>query len=115
MNRSDWFKLYGAYLASPVWKEKRRAVLSRCNGTCEVCRWPFRRAATQVHHTRKAYAHMRKHGFGSEPNRRDYLIGICETCHSSIHGRPVGGRLKSRASNRFTRAVSRFVARTIFP
>ena len=43
----QWWELYNAYLRSPVWLNKRRRVLQRCNGWCEGC---GERRAIQVHH-----------------------------------------------------------------
>ena len=67
-----WWAWFRAYLESPAWAARRRAVLSRARGCCEACGW---RPATQVHHL--TYDHV-----GNEPLWE--LRAICKTCHDPI-------------------------------
>lgn len=65
---------YRAYLASPQWAQRRREVLGRAGGLCEICAQP----ATQVHHL-----HYRN--IGNE--QRGDLMAVCRECHELIHAR----------------------------
>lgn len=78
-----WWRLYDAYLLSPVWRTKRARVLERANGYCEGCgeRW-----ATQVHHLRYPQ--------GCTPGSAEWIAreklfdlrAICQLCHVDVHG-----------------------------
>lgn len=67
--------LYDAYVGqnSPEWQERREAVLSRDDHTCQVCKI---RPAEQVHHL--SYANL-----GDEP--LEDLQAVCSACHEAIH------------------------------
>lgn len=75
MNDEQWFREHAAYLATPQWAERRRAVLARdkrqCRAGLEVCTGD----ATQVHHL--TYRHWR-----CEPLFD--LVSVCTPCHESI-------------------------------
>jgi len=70
-----WWRQYEAYLASPEWRVKREAVLSRCNRVCQVCE---KSPATEVHHV--TYDRVGEEQDGD-------LMGVCRTCHEAIHGK----------------------------
>lgn len=65
---------YYAYLGSPQWIEKRRAILQRDNYVCQAC---LNRKATQAHHL--TYDHI-----FDEPLFD--LVAICDVCHDRLHG-----------------------------
>jgi hypothetical protein len=64
---------YEAYLNSPEWKARRKAVLERCGGVCERCR---KYLVDEVHHL--TYAHV-----FNEP--LEDLQGLCKPCHALLH------------------------------
>jgi 5-methylcytosine-specific restriction endonuclease McrA len=68
-----WWAVYGAYLKSPEWAERRRRVLARAEGRCERC---GHERATQVHHLtyRRVGAEWLKD-----------LLAICNACHEHHH------------------------------
>lgn len=66
---------YQAYLCSREWAELRMAVIDRANGKCERC---YRDKIQCVHHL----TYARKYDEGMED-----LQGLCDACHSFIHGR----------------------------
>ena len=68
----EWWADYRAYLQTPQWAARRRAVLERENWICEACR---KNRATQVHH--ETYKHLR-----SEPLFE--LHAICDECHEKL-------------------------------
>lgn len=68
---------YREYLESPEWKEKRTAVMERCNYWCEDCR---RERAVHVHHL--TYERIYNEDL-------EDLIGVCKSCHEDRHG--IGG------------------------
>lgn len=74
-DRASWWAWYSAYLASVDWARRRRAVLQRAGGRCELCR---RRRAHHIHHL--TYARV-----GREP--LSDLQALCQPCHESVHGR----------------------------
>lgn len=65
------FPDYQAYLASPVWRAKRKRVMDRDNWRCACGA-----RAEQVHH--RSYAQI-----GREP--LSDLIAVCDACHTQIH------------------------------
>ena len=67
------FKSYNEYMASSLWRRRRKQILKRANYMCESCKI---RKATQVHH--KTYKHL----FNEYPNE---LIALCGTCHLQKH------------------------------
>lgn len=67
-----WWVWYDGYLASSIWKEKRRLVMLRAQGVCEACR---SESATEVHHL--SYAHV-----GKEPLFD--LVAVCKSCHAGL-------------------------------
>ncbi len=74
----EWWDEYDAYLRSPEWQAKRRAVLERDEHLCQGCR---KQLANQVHH------------LTYERKCREMLfdlVSVCDDCHSSIHA-PKGG------------------------
>jgi 5-methylcytosine-specific restriction endonuclease McrA len=74
-DQTEWWRVYGDYLGSPEWEERRRLVLDRAGGACEGCRCA---RATQVHH--KTYRHV-----GAEFLWE--LVAICNDCHQRLHPR----------------------------
>lgn len=68
-----WWREYDAYLKTPVWQQKRAAVMARSGGCCEGC---ATRLATQVHHL--SYAHV-GHELLFE------LVAVCDACHRTLH------------------------------
>lgn len=71
--RQAFVEEYHDYLATPEWREKADAVLSRDRYLCQGCR---KRRATQVHHL--TYAHR-----GAEFLFE--LISLCDECHERLH------------------------------
>jgi hypothetical protein len=69
---SEWWDQYRAYLQSPEWRARSRAVIERAHGICEAC---GKRAATQAHHT--TYTHV-----GDEPLFE--LRAVCNQCHEKL-------------------------------
>jgi hypothetical protein len=69
--RKEWFAAHTAYLKSPEWAAKRKAVLRR-NPICQACGF---RAAVQAHHL--TYKHWR-----NEPLFE--LVAVCVRCHAKI-------------------------------
>lgn len=65
-------KEYKSYLASDHWALRRKAVINRANGLCEICNSP----AEEVHH--KTYTRI-----GNE--QPDDLMAVCRACHELIH------------------------------
>lgn len=66
---------YEAYLRSPEWDAKRRAVLKRDGYQCTVCLATD--TTLQVHHL--MYAATR------EEETLDYLTTVCKACHDEYH------------------------------
>lgn len=66
---------YQRYLCSREWAELRNAVLSRCGGICERCRWV---PASHVHHL----TYIRKYR-----ERPEDLMAMCAPCHEFTHGK----------------------------
>jgi hypothetical protein len=62
-----------AYLRSDAWQEKRKLVLARAYGRCELC--PAAEAA-EVHH--RTYIRL-----GDEPLTD--LVAVCRVCHRALH------------------------------
>jgi hypothetical protein len=71
--REEWFARYDAYLLTPEWARRRRAVLRRAKGTCEGC---LVRPATQVHHL--TYERVGREMLFD-------LAAVCDECHAAIH------------------------------
>jgi hypothetical protein len=77
-----WQILYGNYLTTPTWKNKRALVHKRANGLCEGC---GQSRSTQVHH--------REYPKGCWPGSPQWisqeklfhLIALCAECHEDIH------------------------------
>lgn len=87
--RALGFATYQEYLASPLWKEIREAVLLRDEYKCRLCG----SRASQVHHKSYSYAALIKiTPFGQ--------IAVCRRCHEFVEfedGRKTGmGRTKQR-------------------
>mgnify|MGYP006277190935 CR=1 FL=1 len=75
---SDTQRAYRAYLTTPAWAMKRRAVVWRAQGMCEACgRRPHSGNPGQVHHDR----YPRR--WGAEP--LDWLRYLCRACHRAWH------------------------------
>jgi hypothetical protein len=68
----EWWKKYNAYLTSPPWKAKSRAVILRARGVCEGCGV---NPATEAHHLN--YDHV-----FAEPLFD--LVAVCHPCHEAI-------------------------------
>lgn len=66
---------YEAYLRSSAWATKRRTILARAAGLCELCEY-FE--PTEVHHI--TYARI-----GNE--QEDDLLAVCHFCHGLLHGK----------------------------
>lgn len=64
---------YADYLNSAEWRERRDAVMDRCDGICEGCR---KQSASDVHHL--TYKHI-----GNEFLFE--LVGLCRDCHTRWH------------------------------
>lgn len=60
---------YESYLQSEEWAARRRSVMQRAGGRCELCQ---RAAAVQVHH-------LHYQSLGAEP--LDDLLAVCLSCH----------------------------------
>lgn len=75
LKRETWFSQYNDYLKSPVWQEKRDAVLKRDKYLCQCC---LESLATQVHHRSYEFVDMN----GSEPAFD--LVSVCSPCHIRI-------------------------------
>ncbi len=71
--KDQWFVQYDAYLRSPEWDKKRKAVLERDKYLCQGC---LSKRAVQAHHL--TYAHV-----GNEFLFE--LIAVCIDCHRRIH------------------------------
>ncbi len=69
----EFWEWYDAYLASPSWHEKRKAVLVRDKGVCQGC---LVARATVVHHT--TYARVGRELLID-------LVSLCDTCHGIAH------------------------------
>lgn len=69
---------YVRYLGSPEWERKRRAVLERSDGQCEVCGLRIEASEMEVHHSPEAYALVPE-----EPI--SLLAGLCPGCHRRAH------------------------------
>ena len=65
---------YAEYLNSTAWKQKRIAVLERCDGVCERC---AKFLVDEVHHL--SYVHV-------FDERLEELQGLCRPCHAFLHG-----------------------------
>lgn len=63
------------YLASPVWRLKRKAVLDRCGYICERCGTQL---ACEVHHL--TYENWKNESLAE-------LVGLCRECHRYVEGR----------------------------
>ena len=77
-----WRIAYQNYLNSEAWLGKRKEILNRSHGRCEVCG----DAADHVHH--KTYERL-----GDED--LEDLLAVCVKCHSDIHGRDLSSELVS--------------------
>ena len=74
--RRNWgMTQYAAYLASPAWGEKRRAVVAR-DGHCQA-RGCTSTSRLQVHH--RQYPKR----LGDEPI--EWLVTLCDTHHEALH------------------------------
>jgi hypothetical protein len=71
--RSDWWRNYSAYLASPEWEMRRARILARDGYRCRRCRF---QSATDVHHL--TYERV-----GHELD--EDLMSVCEACHQLLH------------------------------
>jgi 5-methylcytosine-specific restriction endonuclease McrA len=67
--------VYGWYLGSAFWRERREHILQRANHICERC---GRQPATEVHHL--TYVRV----FQELPSD---LLALCRQCHAEIHWR----------------------------
>jgi hypothetical protein len=70
--KDDWQRRYDAYLLTPQWRAKSKAVIAR-DVICQAC---LSRPAVQAHH--KDYRHV-----GNEPLFD--LVGVCLECHRKLH------------------------------
>jgi 5-methylcytosine-specific restriction endonuclease McrA len=73
-NKEKRREIYLAYMASNVWKHKRKAVIEAAKGACGCCG----ATAVQAHHL--TYKNL-----GDEPP--EDLEAICVSCHREEHGR----------------------------
>jgi hypothetical protein len=78
-----WREEYTRYLQSPEWLEKRRRVMSRCNGICEGC---GEANAVQVHHRwyppRPILPGSRE---WIRAEKLFHLVAVCMRCHNDLH------------------------------
>lgn len=73
--RTAWWPAYNRYLKTPEWEIKRRAVIGRSGGRCEICGM---RKPIQVHHLRGSYSRI--------PNEDPWdLAALCFGCHKREH------------------------------
>ena len=70
----EWQKVYVAYLASDVWAEKRKQVLTRADGRCEDCK------ASLVHDSYLDVHHENYDRVGGRETMSD-LKALCSACH----------------------------------
>lgn len=75
MNDAQWFALHAAYLHTPEWKARRKAVLARDRWICRAQLAVCDGHAIEVHHT--TYRHWR-----NEPLFD--LVAVCERCHHEL-------------------------------
>lgn len=66
---------YLTYLRSAEWKKRQKAVMDRCDGICERCQ---KRPIDDIHHI--TYDRVYNENL-------DDLQGLCEGCHSLVHGK----------------------------
>ena len=80
---TDWLRgrgpdgrsgLYGAYMSSPEWAERRGRTLMLAGGTCQRC---GERRATEAHHL--TYDRLGRERDGD-------LLAVCGPCHKRLHG-----------------------------
>jgi len=64
-----------------VYPQRRREVFDRAGGVCE---WCGLYAMTEVHH--------RAGRVGPDPHRLTNLVGLCASCHRSVHANPEWAR-----------------------
>lgn len=64
---------YHEYLRSPQWLDKRKLIIERENGICEICK---KHPIINIHH--KTYENV-----FHEP--LEDLAGLCGECHDAIH------------------------------
>ncbi len=74
-DQSHWWRQYNAYLESPEWKAKRKAVLERDLMLCQGCR---KNRATEAHHL--TYIRQGREMLFD-------LVAVCKECHDAIHPR----------------------------
>lgn len=67
---------YRTYLASSQWKEKRKAVITRCRGWCEQC------LKAGLHNKMADVHHLTYERLGDE--RLTDLMAVCESCHRAL-------------------------------
>ncbi len=72
MPKSEWFPRYKLYLRSTAWLNRRRGVLNRAEGKCQLCAGTER---LEVHHV--TYARV-----GAE--RIEDLRCLCHVCHRGL-------------------------------
>lgn len=68
-----WWANYEAYLRTPEWQAKRKAVLERDKHLCQGC---LKARAIQAHH--QTYVHL-------ENELLFELISLCKPCHDRNH------------------------------
>lgn len=71
-NHGDWWAVYHEYLSSPIWNDKREAVLKRDGYKCVICSGTNN---LQVHHN--TYARV------GEEELED-LTTLCKWCHEAV-------------------------------
>ncbi len=69
------YESYQEYLASPLWKRVREAVMRKYGGLCLDCG----DLATQAHHERYTFENLRG-------ERLDWIVALCRGCHKARHG-----------------------------
>lgn len=73
--KTGWWPAYSRYLKTPEWEIKRKAVIRRAGGRCEICGL---RKPIQVHHLRGSYERI--------PNEDPWdLAALCFACHEMKH------------------------------
>lgn len=70
---------YQVYLASPHWRDTRKAAIERARYRCEECAAHIDYVYLEVHH-------LHYHTVGNE--RPEDLQVLCKPCHRIAHGLP---------------------------
>lgn len=94
-NPAVWRMVYGAYLATPLWQEKRRERIDLDGGKCVSC---GATAPIEVHHTNYAT-------IGDEDVA--HILTLCQTCHKIEHKIPPQMGFETQLSTRIMVELAR--------